>query len=770
MRACKCFTIILLSLVWLAGCGRSESIAEEAGSVRAWKTDGFAASEEIIEEQGLWIISHTAWNHENLLWEEESQEAYPIIEAGVWGDKIYRFYSIIENSELMPVKGILECYDTSLMQESVTEFSPQQMGLESSDVCFAVDMDMTGDLAGVLQVVGYGIDEAGELVQERNSRVWIEPEGMVQQVELLPVYLEKGINKETYNTITLDGECICDGAGNSYVRSGNDINPYMYLYIMNREGKLLMEWKGTEREEIMEPMKTQGGDLIFPIYSREDGYTRMVWFNAEEGQVHILASIAERGFKQLYGMQGNILYYQNDRGIVKWDVESGKRQLVFSFMENGVPHVYDTMLVLREGKTPILRTYGKVNGVWEDWLVTLSEEPVERPEAIRIVSLEEDSLRVKNCISICSRRNPDYEYIYEGCEGRDGDDFRTRIMAEMVSGGGPDILYVTREDMELMYGQGLLADLRSLLSGETENKLLPGVIELGTVDGALVGMASEVSAVSILIGKDVCGRDSWSLEDMLELMESGQLEGRILDGLYYHMSKNALSILLEYCLEDSFLIDWENRECHFEDERFLRLVEYMGGYNEVQLLEDAEDTRTLGGGSLMVLTGISTPDFVGSFLGARAAKGSHYIGFPTEKGNGSYLEAEGFLVINRNLSNASAVTAYLECFLGDEVQDIDDVSTGLPVIPLDIDEIVYLPEEDSARWHGREIIVYRDGTTSVHEVNAFLEQCVPAPRRYPVLSDIIKEEVEAYYVGGRTVEEAAANIDNRIQTYLDEGN
>lgn len=768
MRACKYFMIIMLSLAWLAGCGRSEPFVEETSSVRNWKTNGFAVSEEIIEEQGLWIKCHTAWNHENVLWEEENQKAFPIIEAGVWGDKIYRFYSIIENSELMPVKGILECYDTSLMKESVTEFSSQQMGMESSDFGFAVDMDMTGDLAGVLQVVGYDYDEAGEFIQDRNSRVWIGADGAVQQAELLPVYREKGINKETYKTITLDGECICDGAGNSYVRSGNDTNPYMCLYIINREGKLLMEWIGNGQEEIMAPMKTQGGDLVFPIHSREDGHIRMIWFNAEEGQAHTLADIEERGFKQLYGMQGNTLYYENDKGIVKWDVESGKRQLIFSFMENGVPRIYDTMLVLREGKAPILRTYGEVNDVWEDWLVELSEEPAESSEAVRIVGLEEASLRVKNCLSICSRKNPDYDYIYEEDEGKDGDDFRMRIMAEMAAGGGPDILYVTREDMEQMYEQGFLADLRSLLSEETVNRVLPGVIELGTIEGALAGMASEVSAASILIGTDVCSQDSWSLEDMLELMESGKLEGRIRDGYYYHMSQNALTILLKYSLEDSFLIDWEERESHFEDERFLRLVEYMGGYNEVQL-EDAEDIRTLGGGSLMVLTGIDSSDELGSFLGDRAAKGSHYIGYPTEKGNGSYLEAGGFLVINRQLSDASAVTAYLECFLDDEVQNIDGISTGLPIIPLNTDEIVYAPEGDSARWHGREIIVYQDGTTSVHAANAFLQQCVPAPRRYPALGDIIWEEVKAYYVGDRTVEEVAANIDNRIQIYLDEG-
>lgn len=252
-------------------------------------------------------------------------------------------------------------------------------------------------------------------------------------------------------------------------------------------------------------------------------------------------------------------------------------------------------------------------------------------------------------------------------------------------------------------------------------------------------------------------------------MESGELEGRLADGSRCHSSKIALPILLKYSLEDSFLIDWEKRESYFEDERFLRLVECMGGYNEPQQLEEPESDRALGGSDLMVLSGIRSSDFVHGFLGARAAEGSHYIGYPTERGNGNYLEAGGLLVVNRSLSDASAVMAYLECFLGEEVQNIDDLNAGLPTIPLCTDDIVYLPEEGSAMWHGRRIIVFSDGTTSIHEVNAFLEQCVPAPRIYPVVQDIIMEEVEAYYVGDRTVEEVAANIDNRVQIYVNEG-
>lgn len=389
--------ILFLSVILLAGCNRREPVAEESVYGRDWRTNGFNISEDISEEQSLWVKSYTAWNHEAAQWDKKDREMVSVIESGVLGEKIYRFYFIAESSEGLPAQGILECYDTSVMTETTTGFLTEQMGMESTSGNFVVDMDMTGDQAGVLQVVEYGVNESGQFLQKSNRMVYFDQTGVIQQAELLPVYLENGVSQEEYKTILLTGECLCDGAGNSYVRSGSDVNPYRYLHIIDREGKYLMEWRGTEREEIGDPMKTPEGELIFPVYNREDGKTRLVWYNVEDGQPHTLATVTEKDFKQLYGMQGNNLYYENEKGIVMWDVESGKRQLILSFLENGVHRSYDTMLVLRKGKSPVLRTYGEVNGVWEDWMIELSEEPVEPKDSIRIVSLTGTSPGKKLC-------------------------------------------------------------------------------------------------------------------------------------------------------------------------------------------------------------------------------------------------------------------------------------------------------------------------------------------------------------------------------------
>lgn len=760
----------LLCMFFVSGCGRQVSDSEETDmSVLNWKTNGFAVSGKVADKQALWVQEFIPWTHEDLSYDEESGILQLQGQDICYGDKVYRSYLVTEPDSLVPVRCLVEIYDASVMSASVREFTLEQLGIQNEGE-YLGNMDVLEDQTYAFHVLGY--DRNGEEYTIVSNRIqYLYPDGESDGADVLPVYLEKGIVQKIDTRLWLSGDCFCDAQGNSYVRYGG----FTELYILDREGNLLTEYKGPSEETIGDPMKTTEGDLIFPINSFQDGsnHTKLVWFDAESGQPRILAKLEQEWVKQLYGMQDNYLYYEGQNGIVKWDVFSGDRQLVFRFAENGVfdsAHIYPTMLLLSEERPPILRFYDPADSE-NDWLAVLSEEPVEQMGTVRLVSITEGNSRIKNCAAIVSRRNRNYLFQYEDSGNTDPEDFRTRIIAELLAGKGPDLLFVSREDMELLQRRGLLADLRTFLSEETLDKVMPGVIELGTVDGTLVGMASGISAHSLMVGKNVYRGDSWTLDDMLELMESGQLEGRIrMSGGSYYYPFAVVRTLVDYNLENSFLIDWEKGESHFEDERFIRLLQYAGRYDN-DTFEGPLDARAAGGGSLMVEVSIWRPEYAVDFQGIRGAEGSHYVGFPTDGGNGSYLDASGMLVVNKNPSNPAAVSAYLECLWGSEIQAVEDTmdSYGIPVTYFPVEEIQYDEDTGTARWNGYPLTVFEDGSTSLHEVNALLAQCVPAPKTYADMERIIYEELSAYFEEtGRTAEDTAKVIDNRIQVYLDE--
>lgn len=777
MKSYRRFIAILLSMFLLSGCGSTEpeEVQVNIPSVD-WKINGFAVSGEIVDEQGLWAEQYIPWTHEGVTCDEqtESVQTWWIPDMS-YGDKIYRLNVITELNQLAPLRCQLEIYDTSSMEIEVTDITLEQLGLQDmEDYYLLTSMDVIGDRTYAFQVRDYIQNEEGAMQLASDRLHYLNPEGTIESAELLPVYTEKGILDAGYGGIMLtEASCLCDADGNSYVR---DID-MRTLCILDREGKLLLDWKCPDGENIFAPMKTAEGELIYPVWSNRDQATRLIWFDLAAGQERILAELQGEWVKQLYGMQGNNLYYENRKGIVRWNVASGTRQLVFRLEENGVSNLFNTMLVMRDGELPVLRTYGTISDEEEDWLVVLSEDPVERPDAVRIVSLTETSSRVKTCAAVASRRNPNFAYTYEDNGSKDLDDYRTRIIAELVSGKGPDILYVSQEDMEILQKRGLLADIRPLLSEETISKVIPGVVVLGTVDGTLVGMAPGIHAESLVVGKSVWAGDSWTLDDMLELMESGKLENKVMtysagpsdgNGVYY-ASLAVDMMFTKICLETSFLIDWENRESHFDDERFIRFLKCVGKYDPGPF--EGWDGKEGGGASLMAEVILSHPISVAKIEGTHGAAGGHYVGLPTDGGNGNYLFSGGMLVVNKNASDLAAVSAYLESLWGKEIQDMEDTNQYSLAVTYPSTDDIRRYDNEEAYYKGYRLTVFEDGTTAVDEAIAFLKKCVPGPKMYADLEAILYEELNAYWKDeSRTAEDTARQIDRRVQVYLDEGN
>lgn len=773
MKLSRCVSA-MLCLFLLAGCSSRESqVFQENIPTVDWKTNGFAVSGEAKEEQKLWVESHIRWEHEEIIWDEETEANFPILDAVYQNGKIYLLHPIAVKPDANTVRGVLEIFDTYNMENTMEEIT-QQLSFSSTDFILT-GMDVIGDGNYAFRTKEFDVDEDGQVTQIYDGITYMNSEENIQRIDLLPIFIKKGIIEENDSSIRIDEDCFCDVAGNIYFRSPNCSE----LYILDKDGELLTEYKGSGQEFIGRPLKTEEGELIFYIHDNDKDSTRLVWFNIETGKACFLAELEREWIKQLYGIQGNYLYYEGQNGIVRWDVASGTRQLVFRFDENGINKIYQTMLVLREGMNPILRTYGTVNGEEEDWLVVLSEEPVQKPDAIRVSGMKVVSDRIQNCTTVASRRNPDYSYILEECEEKDMNDYRTRIMAELSAGGGPDLLYVSLEDMELLQKRGLLADLRTLLSEETLCKVMPGVIEMGTVDGTLVGMAPGVMAETLLISESAWNENTWTLENVIDLMEEGKIENKILstatggaesENPIYFASLGAQRALVNCSLGNSFLIDWEKRESHFEDERFIRLLKCIGVYGSGSLEYLWGDGKD--GGDVMVEVMLSSTNSIIDFHGTHMADGIHYVGYPSNSGNGSYLYTDGMLVVNRNLTDPKAVSAYLECLWGSEVQNSEDRrGYSLPVTYPSADDIRYDAETGEAWWNGERLTVFKDGTTSLDETIIFLAQCVPAPKTYTYLERIIYEELSTYYEEpGRTAEDTARIIDSRVQVYLDEGN
>lgn len=764
----KCITVLLasLALAALSGCGESEAISPQPQPEEArWSTDGFAAPGKLEEEQTFWAEQYLPWEHEDQL------------DAGVYG-KLFWHLGLAPDSG---GEAVLEIYDTSNGEVSVTQISPKDLGLEAGQGYLA-GMEMLDEAHYVFRWVDFEQEEAGLYRQSADRMIYTDLAGDTRAVEFREIYLEKGIDREESTEVpTLHSlNWHCDGKGNIYILCQRE-NGGFDFYLFDREGKLLLEQEGAQGQQAVEPLRTADGELILPVYDEAEKCYEFLWVDTAEKKMLSLARLeASKPFiVQMYGMLGNELYYRSqegtEEGIVRWEIGSGRRVQVLGFQTAGIDTGYRTMLALGEEQTPVLRLTKYKEGRPREWVAPLVERKPTSQGAIRVANLtesEEAGGKVAECAVLASMETPGIRYEYEDASAPEA---RDRILAELSQGQGPDLLFVSLEDMRMLEEKGLLLGIEELIPRELREELLPAALEIGTLGGRLVGIPAAVRAETLVAAETTWSGDTWRLEDIIGLMEEGKLAGTIrsyplMQGRYLPPLSTVME-LVNYSLADSFLIDWENRKSHFDDERFIRLLELTG----TDMSGAAVDTEAWLDEGKNILWGYFTSEsgFL-DFFAYMEAEGGRILGFPTEGVCGSYLSAEGgALVVNANLDRKEAAACFLETLLG---EDLQSKKSGMCLSVRKLSPEDYIVEQESGRLvfmggnSAPEVPVFSDGSTSLHRASDFLENCVAAPPGYSQITKIVREELSAMYAEGIPPAKTAQNINSRVQTYLDEGN
>lgn len=764
---------LLFALAFVSGCGQAQPDMPSEASVAVedaqWRAEGLAPWGEQMVEQAYWVGQYLPWEHRDqaagteMDWED----------SGVCGELFWRLGTEVRADEETVIwnsgrEYIMEIYDTVSGETAAKRFTPGDLGLENA-ICMLDSVYILDSGHYVFRGQGYELDEEGVCRQTVDRIIYTDLAGDVQTVDFWDIYLEKGIEEErVYTSGEFKGFPVrqpinwcCDGKGNICAVEHKTERGSELFCLFDRNGELLMEYEGTRGQQFVNPLRTRDGELILPVYDQDESCYEFLWADASGGEMRSLGSMESKNpdILKMCGLLGDDIYYISVRGIVKWNIKSGSRVQVFDFKEAGMSTQYQVTLALRPGQTPVLRL--RKGGM--DWLAVLEDHEVSAGEAIWVANLTQGSgAALATCVTYASLVDPNIRYQYE-----EGEASRDRIMAELSAGKGPDLLYVSREDMYVLAEKGLLLDLEELIPGELREEILPGALGLGTVSGKLKGVPVSVEAATLVAAQDTWPGDAWRLEDVIGLMEEGKLTGAIYSPSYqgsYLGPAVTVWSLVEYSLEDSYLIDWENRKSHFDDERFIRLLEIT----RTNLISAPKTETWLDGGKHVGVGYLSHQSYFNEFFTLLEEENGRCIGYPTEGVCGNYLETPGVLVVNANITKKEAAANFLKTLLGEEMQS-EVSSAGLSVRKLKPEDRVYRNESGTLFYNGSELTVFSDGTTSLQRAAAFLESCVAAPRTYPRLWAIFYEELDAMQTQNLSPQQAAENLNRHIQLYLDEG-
>lgn len=759
IRALK-ICIILNVIILLTACGTTPSTEISNSGLQTteynWKAEGFTIG-DTLEESPLFTVDYSKIEYEkpaDLIGSGGSQ--------AVCDNTYYIFTQYYTAQETFYNLCILNTETQDSEQISLT---PEQWEIQGGHI---LGMDTAGPDQCVFWVVSdYTELSRNRLVAGHYYIVYTDAHGnQLKSMDIIETLKEQGIWENLPN-VYAGSEIRCDAEGNLYLldRERRDI------YLMDQEGKVTFTYTYSSESEvdIFQGIGTSDGEVIFACGSSEA--LDFIWLDPETGTAKQLARVTEMGnILKWYGLYGDTLYCATRNQLIGWNVSSGEKEVLSNLEENGIDNAMTTSLLVNGDTIKFLSLESN-----KRYVLTLStEEPTVSGE-ITFVNVCGANSYLAGRAAGFSRENPTYGISYQVAENKD------RILMEAATGAGPDVLYVSREDMDHLQANGVLGDLRQLLSQETLDILLPGAVEMGTYDRELLGLPTAVSIRSLITSKQYWQGDSWTVEDVLSILEEhDELTGMFTDVFGQDQYFYNMYFLVGMDMEHSPLIVGE--EGRFDSPMFKEILSWVkkktnnkdGWPNNAGYAADAAAKALQEGEYLGVEFFVSGMATFGS-LYARMGEDFQPTGYPTEMGRGNYMQPidGGMIVVNKNAMEKDGIKELLEYLFSLEGQQ--RVGTLCISVRMDIPESQLRYMEDSKQYFwvepgGQMALLPEkyDGTSYLDEYLEFLENAVPYPAYSDELFNIIMEEADGYFYSDRDLDEVARIIQGRVQLYLDE--
>lgn len=565
-----------------------------------------------------------------------------------------------------------------------------------------------------------------------------------------------------------------DSHGNSVL-----INMDGFGYLFDSEGKYL----GSQKIELSQYSFLDGGEdgvFLWENNSGSKGVTlvQIDWQTAsfrEPVQLTFTGILDQfSSYTLLSGYELGILLSTNST-LFQYDPDTGKGTELLNWQAGTVNVDGASVSQLRflpkneDGTQDIeLLSYSFAENAAETALIQYMDES-ELPEKEVITLGTAFSPTVEKLLRRFNRSN--LKYAVELLE------YDNRTMEESLMYGKdniPDLIDTGWITPEVLAGKGLLEDLEpyfeksSVISRED---ILEPIWEAGIAGGRLTSALINFDIQTLITSAESVPDDGWSYEDMFAL-DRANPKLQLLD----YFSPSTVYNLLMRTGMDHF-IDFDEKKCSFDSDEYIQLLEDINSLNYPEqpkeghsgqvIYEDEEIARFLSGEFMIRYDTYSSPYHYQTAMDKYGGK-ARSVGYPTPDGSACFLINNRIkLSIYSGSEHKDAAWAFIEYLLSEEQQSWYGTSfQGFPARKDAFESYLNKPYSQS--------LVFKDENPT-EEYREYLRYMVQHMRGMQTiytkeLSNIMYEETESYFQGGKTAKEAASVIQNRIQLFLDEMN
>lgn len=779
----KSYILIGLTLLMLTGCGKVEKPQDTSESSKNTE----ASQEPLVEVDPLlteWVYSDEVTAADSM-WSLDTYVEGFLPEAdgrefgGRWdavdGDcyrTLSEFYQRQDDGTSRKEYYMTSYQLDTMTSETVPFVLKPAEGMEEMTELVAKMEDYHANITGFDTISGtfwfwvQVADDEHNMVQYLAVRT--DENGNIKEwTDLWPQLANAGFYLDQPQLLT---GTVADAEGRTYVFGPE----HTEVYVMDCEGTFLQKLEspnGTLAYFFYVGKLPQGT----PVYEYTPDRERMKQTISFDGkQMVTLFSGEEYVESAKYINRYGEVFFQRNKNLLRWNVADGSCQ-----------KIYDQLGDIRCEKV-LLNTAGEIFLVFEDTfgkcMLKLADKPKQEPVEVEILSISYSEY-ISECADDYSRKHPGVKIRVNRPE-ETADVAMTRLVAELSTGGGPQMLVLRRDELLMLQEKGALADLTGVLPEETVSQIYDGVLQNGMVDGGLYGITCEASINTLMVSKQVWEQESWTYDDVINLIREREKAGKPVDRFATGSYETSMySTLYNLALRDipaSPFLDAQGQSGSYNSREFMELLElckkygkYRAGdifFDESEQKQELEEQRAL----VYVVSG-NLVDF--SNACALLGDDYHCVGYPMQDGSESFFEFyQGSVAVNANAKEREVIDDFLRYLLDyttqrryclnwvrkDVLEDcvleklvISEGAAPQPVFLLGGNNVIPLA--------GR-----KDGGSYLPEYLELTGRCVPSRTEWDDVCEMIYEETDPFFSGEKSAKKVTEILQSRVEIYLNE--
>lgn len=547
----------------------------------------------------------------------------------------------------------------------------------------------------------------------------------------------------------------------------------------------------------LDRMIDRGDGTFFVLYRDENDWTKSYYATYDFGTdtlgepVLLPSSLQWSGYNSMVAGRSSDLLYSTQEGLFSFNRgdTAGTRKMSYINSDLNI-YGFDSLTELDENR--FVATFTEAyDGKRRIGVFTYVPPEEIKDKSVLVLAGEYVNSELKQRVVEFNRNSEEYRIVVKEYQSLNGPDNYlagvTQLNTDITTNGMPDILVTAGLPADNYAAKGLLADINEFLKNDEELskvEFMQNVFDSYSMDGKLHYVIPSFSVCTMAAKTAIVGdRKTWTMKEMQALMATLPEGTNLLSDL---TRDGFFNVAMQYCGSD--FVDVSAGKCDFNSEGFIELMKFAKNLPE-ELGDDYYD-EVYGDGKYESQYRDNRTVLCQMYIGVikqmnYTVNGSFgepitYIGFPTDSGEGSYLEAREAYAISESSSYKDVAWEFLRYYLTDEYQN--EISYGLPIQkkrfmemaqeatekPFWIDSEGNKVEYDENFWmNGEQIILPPMSQEQVDAVVALISSITKHPYVNQEVLNLINEDMGAYFSGDKSAEDVAALIQNRVQLYVD---